>query len=204
MQQQAGESCLTVAEYTAVREVIDAEDLWWEDGQPPSRMSPVLIRRSWTIETAENIAPFVAVAAQTAERKRLFVRGGAPLSIQASAMAHTLAHDILGHLYDVDIIATNLVRSRFINRGVHPAHDRAAAIAMTLLLIPDRFAHSDLPVSEIASRCGVPTGIVMRRLTGTVLREDDPPTIIRIDRRGPARTWSREAASRNTGTDRLY
>lgn len=198
--QQSGECCLTHEENHRVREIIEAEGLWWEDGDPPSHLSPLLMKRGWSIEIGTGMAPFVAVAVQIGPVKRVTLRSGAPLSNQAAALAHTLAHEILGHHYEVDVISTNGVRGRFRNRGVHPAHDRAAGAAAALLLIPDRYANGGYSVADIVSWCGVPTSVVMRRLVETVLVDDEPPSIIRIDRRGTERHWqSREAVPLKIG-----
>lgn len=185
-------ACLTHDEYQTVRETIDVFGLWWEPDEPPSRMSPALMMRGWTIVSRPNLAPLVAVAINRNGRKVLALREDAPLSCQAVAIAHTLAHDILGHPHEVDLILTHGARRLEPNRGVHPAHDAAAKAAAAILLVPDRYAHSGLSPREIASWCGVPTNIVTRRLVGTQVIEDDPPNIVRIDRRRSTRIWSAE------------
>lgn len=200
MQQQAGEFWLSSAEHATVMRVIEDSGLWWEEDEPPSRLSPLMVERGWSIEIATNIAPFVGVATQSGGIKRLMLRDGAPLSIQAATMGHTLAHDVLGHHYDVDLIATIGVRTRCVNRGVHPAYDMKAGAAAAMMLIPERFVYGGFSVRDIVSWCGVPTTVVMRRLTETVIVEDDPPSIIRIDRRDTERHWqSRESVPLKIG-----
>jgi hypothetical protein len=186
---QQGPACLTRQEYDAIREIIDVFNLWWEEDEPPSRMSPALMMRGWSIVSRNDLAPLVGIAIRQDDVKLLSLREDAPLSVQALAIAHTLAHDVLGHRHAVDVIMTSGVRGLCCNRGVHPAHDAAAHAASALLLIPDRFVLGGYSIREVASWCGVTTNVVMRRVTGTMLVDDTPPNIVRIDRRASTRIW---------------
>jgi hypothetical protein len=192
MQQVGGVSCLTQEQYELVRAVIDTWRLWWEPDEPPSRLSPPLMMRGWTIVTSSEIAPLAGVGIRRNGRKVLVLPDGAPLSCQATSIAHTLAHEVLGHTHEIDLMASAGVRKFVHNRDVHPAHDNAAAAAASLMLIPQRFVDSGMSVAEISSWCGVPTAIVVRRLTGTVVMEDTPPGIIRFERRRSTRIWEPE------------
>jgi hypothetical protein len=188
MQQQVGGmSCLTQEQYETVRAVIDTWGVWWGEDEPPSKLSPPLRMRGWTIETRHDIDPLGGVAYRRNGRKVLVLPDGAPLSCQATVIAHTLAHEALGHTPEIDLMAPAGVRPFICNRDVHPAHDSAAAAAASLMLIPDRFVHLSVP--DIVSWCGVPTSIVVRRLTGTLIQQDMPPDIIRLDRRRSTRIW---------------
>jgi hypothetical protein len=197
-----GVSRISRDDYAVVRDFIDGQGLWQDVGQPVVRLRPILERFGWVIRERHDMAHLAlfGLAVRDRKAKLLYLNARVGCGAERTVLAHTLAHEILGHEIPIDEIRpTEYLSQRRV--PVCEELESPTRAATAILLIPSVYIESHLLVEEIATYCKTTENVVRRRLSGIAVGDEDN-AVLRFDRRGAPRFWQRELLDR-TGTDSL-
>lgn len=132
-----------------VLEMVDARGLQWHWRVPVRMMAEW---DGWVVQWGDQLDPAVSFAVRVPGLRVMVVSMTAPLLDQRVAIAHHMAHAILGHDYGLDIYG--------IGRG---PDDDAADLLAAFILLPRAGISVAEDVETVARRCEVPVWMVEQR-----------------------------------------